>query len=239
MSITALSFLLFLSTALVTCNPNPLAGSLTKRSARPGLALNANWDGTSYKCAPGSNPTTFDKFCCPDGYSLNTDANTFTSLICCPTGTDCRAEVLACPRCADSDWTYWDINGTNVPPELPFCCQNGWGPGQLNEPDPANVCTTGGNKWTDYLTASQCGGAAAATDSAATATATGSGATASMTGSGGASATKSATQTAATASSTPSAASGNGASSSVSLSGSSSFALFVVMLLPGVAMLIV
>lgn len=114
MSILPISFLLLLSTAFVSCNPHPLAGSLLKRSARPGLALNAGWDGTSYKCAPGSNPTVIDKYCCPDGYSLNTDMDSFTSLICCPTGTNCRADVLQCPRCADTEWTYWDINGTNV-----------------------------------------------------------------------------------------------------------------------------
>lgn len=112
MSVSILSTIVLLSGSFVACNP--LTGALLKRSAQPGIALNAGWDGSSYKCAPGSNPTRFDKYCCPNGYELNTDINSFTSFLCCPIGTNCRDDVLQCPRCADTEWTYWDINGTNV-----------------------------------------------------------------------------------------------------------------------------
>jgi hypothetical protein len=112
MSISILSIIIFVSSGLVA--GNPLTGPLFKRSAQPGIALNAGWDGTTYKCPTGFSAQSIDKYCCPDGYELNLDMNSFTSILCCPVGTNCRDEVLQCPRCADTTWTYWDLNGTNV-----------------------------------------------------------------------------------------------------------------------------
>lgn len=146
------------------------SGGLLKRSLQPGLAGNAGWDGSTYRCPAGSN-IFLEKWCCPDGYEYDTNSGQFTSYICCPVGmalllsllaqingaadictggSDCSKQVLDCPICADSSWSYWDIGGTNVPPTLPFCCEQGYAPANLAEPQPANVCTSGANLWTDY-----------------------------------------------------------------------------------------
>jgi hypothetical protein len=72
----------------------------------------------------------------------------------CAGGPECSQQVLDCPICADSRWVYFDVGGTNVPPTLPFCCEQGYAPGELPAPQPANVCTSGANLWTDYATVS-------------------------------------------------------------------------------------
>jgi hypothetical protein len=62
-----------------------VASPLLKRSIQPGLAGNAAWDGSTYRCPAGSN-IFLESWCCPDGYAYDTTSGQFTSYICCPVG---------------------------------------------------------------------------------------------------------------------------------------------------------
>ncbi|OCT50768.1 hypothetical protein CLCR_11345 [Cladophialophora carrionii] len=203
---------------------------LLKRSNQPGIAGNAAWDGSTYRCPEGSN-IFLEKWCCPEGYEYDTNSGQFTSFICCPIGgPECSQQVLDCPICADSNWVYFDIGGTNVPPTLPFCCEQGYAPAGLPEPQPANVCTSGANLWTDYATASQCGQVADATGSPSPGTTS-----ATATDSGGQSASATSAETTATADATTGGSSESGADSSLSFS---AHLLLMTMLLPGILMVV-
>ncbi|KAJ9612571.1 hypothetical protein H2200_004168 [Cladophialophora chaetospira] len=222
----------FLSIAASAISTHVDSG-LMKRSLQPGLAGNAAWDGSTFRCPPGSN-VFLDKWCCPEGYEFDTNSGQFTSYICCPVGgPECSKQVLDCPICADSSWTYWDIGGTNVPPTLPFCCEQGYAPSELQEPQPANVCTSGANLATDYAPASQCGNVADATGSASSASAASATATPTESAEGA-----STTSGEATASATASAggSSGSGAAS-LSMNVSKLALMMSLLLSPGVLML--
>ncbi|KIW71102.1 hypothetical protein PV04_03307 [Phialophora macrospora] len=58
---------------------------LLKRSVQPGVAGNAAWDGTNYRCPEGSN-IFMEEWCCPEGYEYDSNSGEFTTFICCPIG---------------------------------------------------------------------------------------------------------------------------------------------------------
>lgn len=78
------SLTFFLLTGPVAVSADAVA-HLAKRSIQPGLAANAAWNGSTYRCPPGSN-VFLQQWCCPDGYEYDTNSGQFLSYICCPIG---------------------------------------------------------------------------------------------------------------------------------------------------------
>ncbi|OHF00699.1 hypothetical protein CORC01_04016 [Colletotrichum orchidophilum] len=69
------------------------------------------------ECGTGAQPR-----CCPSGFKCTGDGD-YVGNYCCEDPADCRALSLEYPKCPDSSWTLWGVEGKLD--NGGWCCQSG------------------------------------------------------------------------------------------------------------------
>ncbi|KAL0941524.1 uncharacterized protein CTRU02_204287 [Colletotrichum truncatum] len=122
------------------------------------------------ECGTGAQPR-----CCPSGFTCTGDGD-YVGNYCCSDPKDCRALALSHPKCPDSSWTLWGVDGKLD--NGGWCCTSGSnGTYRENSQGIALLCTPStatslpqSHHWAEPVSTSSCSTTTTAASSAATTT---------------------------------------------------------------------